>query len=120
MRLARYVEASIDGTGMRGTQSRSTGLIVNVGPNGNAEDIRLVQDLVTEYISKPACIILLTVACESTPRIFLLSHRALECSDRFFSRLPEPGRVQSRQEIRQRRISDYWWVFRCIRVYAMP
>ncbi|KAI1782260.1 P-loop containing nucleoside triphosphate hydrolase protein [Ganoderma leucocontextum] len=41
------------------------GLIVNVGPNGNAEDIKLVQDLVTEYISKPACIILLTVTCET-------------------------------------------------------
>nr|VWO94978.1 Interferon-induced GTP-binding protein Mx [Ganoderma boninense] len=41
------------------------GLIVNVGPNGNAEDIKLVQDLVTEYISKPACIVLLTVTCET-------------------------------------------------------
>ena len=71
---------------------------MNVGPNGNAEDIKLVQDLVTEYISRPACIILLTVACESTPRVALLNQRGR--SNRICSQLPEPGRVQPCEEVR--------------------
>lgn len=41
------------------------GLIASVGKGGNAGDIDLVRNLVTSYISKPSCIILLTVACES-------------------------------------------------------
>ncbi len=71
---------------------------MNVGPNGNAEDIKLVQDLVTEYISKPACIVLLTVTCESTSLICLPNQR--ERLNQVFSRLPESGRVQAREEVR--------------------
>jgi GTP-binding protein EngB required for normal cell division len=41
------------------------GIIASVGQGGNAGDIELVQQLVTSYISKPSCIILLTVACET-------------------------------------------------------
>jgi GTP-binding protein EngB required for normal cell division len=41
------------------------GIIASVGQGGNTDDIELVQDLVTSYISKPSCIILLTVACET-------------------------------------------------------
>lgn len=32
---------------------------------GSSNDIALVESLVTSYIKKPSCIILLTVACES-------------------------------------------------------
>ncbi|KIO06579.1 hypothetical protein M404DRAFT_138011 [Pisolithus tinctorius Marx 270] len=41
------------------------GLIASVGLAGNVNDIELVKDLVTSYIEKPSCLILLTVACES-------------------------------------------------------
>ena len=41
------------------------GLIASVGFGGNENDIKLVESLVTSYIKKPSCIILLTVACES-------------------------------------------------------
>lgn len=41
------------------------GLIASVGTGGNESDIDLVKSLVTSYVEKPSCIILLTVACES-------------------------------------------------------
>ncbi|KAF4598880.1 hypothetical protein EYR38_007292 [Pleurotus pulmonarius] len=41
------------------------GLIASVGAGGNTNDIQLVESLVTSYISKPSCVILLTVACET-------------------------------------------------------
>ncbi|KAJ3563691.1 hypothetical protein NP233_g8780 [Leucocoprinus birnbaumii] len=41
------------------------GLIASVGRGGNTNDIKLVESLVTSYIKKPSCIILLTVACET-------------------------------------------------------
>ena len=41
------------------------GLISSVGKGGKESDIGLITSLVTSYISKPSCIILLTVACES-------------------------------------------------------
>ena len=41
------------------------GLITSVGAKGNDRDIDLVKSLVTSYIKKPSCVILLTVACES-------------------------------------------------------
>jgi len=41
------------------------GLIASVGFGGNENDIKLVESLVTSYIKKPSCIILLTVACQS-------------------------------------------------------
>ena len=44
---------------------RHEGLIASVGLGGNANDIKLVEGLVTSYIKKQSCIILLTVACES-------------------------------------------------------
>ena len=43
----------------------STGLFVDPGKNGNANDVDLVKNLVSDYIRNPACIILLTVSCES-------------------------------------------------------
>ncbi|KAK0199336.1 P-loop containing nucleoside triphosphate hydrolase protein [Desarmillaria ectypa] len=41
------------------------GLIASVGSTGNNGDIKLVKTLVESYISKPSCLILLTVACET-------------------------------------------------------
>ncbi|KAK0229833.1 P-loop containing nucleoside triphosphate hydrolase protein [Armillaria nabsnona] len=41
------------------------GLIASVGSTGNEGDINLVKTLVESYISKPSCLILLTVACET-------------------------------------------------------
>ncbi|KAK0499139.1 P-loop containing nucleoside triphosphate hydrolase protein [Armillaria luteobubalina] len=41
------------------------GLIASVGSTGNKGDINLVKTLVESYISKPSCLILLTVACET-------------------------------------------------------
>ncbi|KAJ7288890.1 P-loop containing nucleoside triphosphate hydrolase protein [Mycena rebaudengoi] len=41
------------------------GLIASVSRGGNERDIAMVEGLVTSYISKPSCVILLTVACET-------------------------------------------------------
>lgn len=42
------------------------GLIASVADNGRDEDVEEVRELVSSYIRKESCIILLTVACEST------------------------------------------------------
>ena len=44
---------------------RVLGLIASVGRGGKESDVKLVEGLVNSYISKPSCVILLTVACES-------------------------------------------------------
>jgi hypothetical protein len=41
------------------------GLIASVGSTGKDRDIDLVKSLVSSFIKKPSCVILLTVACES-------------------------------------------------------
>lgn len=41
------------------------GLIASVGSAGKTGDIDLVKGLVTSYIEKPSCVILLTVTCET-------------------------------------------------------
>ncbi|KAJ7234502.1 P-loop containing nucleoside triphosphate hydrolase protein [Mycena haematopus] len=41
------------------------GLIASVSRGGNERDIAMVENLVSSYISKPSCVILLTVACET-------------------------------------------------------
>jgi hypothetical protein len=41
------------------------GLIRNVGTSGNPENIKLIEDLATNYISRDNCIILMTITCES-------------------------------------------------------
>lgn len=43
----------------------STGLIQTAGSRGRETDIELVESLVTSYIGKSNCLILLTVTCES-------------------------------------------------------
>ena len=42
------------------------GLIASVGQQGREDDIELVRQLVISYIERESCVILLTVACEST------------------------------------------------------
>ena len=41
------------------------GLIRNVGTSGNPENIKLIEELATNYISRDNCIILMTITCES-------------------------------------------------------
>ncbi|KAK0471726.1 P-loop containing nucleoside triphosphate hydrolase protein, partial [Armillaria novae-zelandiae] len=41
------------------------GLIASISSSGNEYDINLVKSLVETYISKPSCLILLTVACKT-------------------------------------------------------
>ncbi|KAI9063947.1 hypothetical protein FKP32DRAFT_1603293 [Trametes sanguinea] len=41
------------------------GLIASVGSAGDEGDIALVKQLVTSYVERPSCIILLTIACET-------------------------------------------------------
>ena len=48
-------------------QQATTGLIVG----GEPHDATQVQALAEEYISRESCIILLTIACESTPTFYL-------------------------------------------------
>ena len=53
------------------------GLIASVGQGGNSSDIELVRDLVTSYVSRPSCLILLTVTCESEFRGVLFTFSLL-------------------------------------------
>jgi hypothetical protein len=46
--------------------SRQTKTIAGLIPGGNRRDSALVEQLATQYISRESCIILLTIACEST------------------------------------------------------
>jgi len=46
--------------------SRPTETIAGLIPGGNRRDSVLVERLATQYISRESCIILLTIACEST------------------------------------------------------
>ena len=42
-----------------------TGLIRNVGTGGDLENIQLIENLASSYISKENCITLMTITCES-------------------------------------------------------
>lgn len=41
------------------------GVIANIREGGNVKDIELVREMVKSYISRPSCLILLVVSCES-------------------------------------------------------
>lgn len=56
------------------------GLIASVGRGSDDRDIELVKSLVTSYIEKPSCVILLTVACESRCPGFVFDYRCLMLS----------------------------------------
>lgn len=49
------------------------GLIRNVGTGGNRENIQLIENLAAGYISKPNCIILMTITCESASSFLVLA-----------------------------------------------
>lgn len=46
------------------------GLIASVSATGNERDIELVRNLVTSYVERESCVVLLTVTCESWSLIF--------------------------------------------------
>jgi hypothetical protein len=48
-----------------GSNKSMQGLIANTTTGGNKGDIKLIESLVKQYIERPSCIILLTIACES-------------------------------------------------------
>ena len=50
------------------------GLIASIGRGGRDRDIELVKSLVTSYIEKPSCVVLLTVACESRYSVCFAFH----------------------------------------------
>lgn len=62
------------------------GLIRNVGTSGNRENIQLIEDLASVYISKPNCIILMTITCESMPSF-------LSCINVKSNQHPKPQRT---------------------------
>lgn len=73
------------------------GLISSVssGSKGGSDSISFIENLVSSYIKKPSCIILLTVACESELLHFLPFPLHLVS----FSRLREPGGSSSYQTV---------------------
>ncbi|KAF9020772.1 hypothetical protein BDZ89DRAFT_261853 [Hymenopellis radicata] len=63
---ANFVSLQISGPGVADLSFCDLpGLIASTGSAGNDGDINLVKSLVESYISKPSCLILLTVACET-------------------------------------------------------
>ncbi|KAJ6564724.1 P-loop containing nucleoside triphosphate hydrolase protein [Mycena capillaripes] len=58
-----YISLQISGPEV--ADHRPEGLIASVSRGGNERDIAMVENLVASYISKPSCVILLTVACET-------------------------------------------------------
>ena len=48
------------------------GIIANVREGGDPKDIELIRQPVLNYISRPSCLILLVVSCESEPRIIII------------------------------------------------
>jgi hypothetical protein len=84
------------------------GLIVSVGHGGNDSDIELVRDLVKSYISRPSCLILLTVTCESKSR--KVSSTTLPAINPSHSRLRESGSSSHGQTVRSRRTANYRFV----------
>ncbi|KAH9925885.1 P-loop containing nucleoside triphosphate hydrolase protein [Epithele typhae] len=77
------------------------GLIASVGSNENENDIELVKSLVTTYIERDSCIILLTVACE-TDFQNQGAHRVTKQHDpdgwRTIGVLTKPDRIPSGEE----------------------
>lgn len=83
------------------------GLIVSVSGGGNEDDIELVRDLVTSYICKPSCLILLTVTCETDFENQGAHHMAKQHDpngERTIGVLTKPDRIPDGEE-------DYWLSF---------
>ncbi|OBZ65896.1 Interferon-induced GTP-binding protein Mx2 [Grifola frondosa] len=70
---------------------------------GTSNDVELVENLVTSYISKPNCIILLTVACETefdNQRAHRLAQKYDSEGKRTVGVLTKPDRIPTGDEIR--------------------
>ncbi|TFY61367.1 hypothetical protein EVJ58_g4550 [Rhodofomes roseus] len=79
------------------------GLISSVGKGGKESDIGLITSLVTSYISKPSCIVLLTVACETDFENQGAHHLAKQHDPegkRTIGVLTKPDRIPSGEEAR--------------------
>jgi len=84
------------------------GLIASVGSTGKDRDIELVKALVSSYIKKPSCVILLTVACESKS-VLCLGLTLLDVLH-LSSRLRKPRRTSLSETIRSRREAHRWYI----------
>ncbi|KIJ53717.1 hypothetical protein M422DRAFT_775734 [Sphaerobolus stellatus SS14] len=72
------------------------GLIASVSDDGHEEDIEKVQELVSSYIAKDSCIVLLTVACETdfeTQGAYQLAKRYDPQGMRTIGVLTKPDRI---------------------------
>lgn len=67
-----------------------TGLIRNVGTSGNRNNIQLIENLAANYISKPNCIILMAITCESMLSCHVSVYSPLNTN---VSRLRQPRRI---------------------------
>ncbi|KAL1714452.1 P-loop containing nucleoside triphosphate hydrolase protein [Schizophyllum commune] len=77
------------------------GLIASVSMDGDAQDIKLVDDLVRSYIMKPSCIILLAVSCETdfeNQKAHQLVHEVDPERARTIGVLTKPDRIQKLEE----------------------
>ncbi|KAK0224243.1 P-loop containing nucleoside triphosphate hydrolase protein [Armillaria fumosa] len=79
------------------------GLIASVSTGGNQNDIKLVESLVESYITKPSCVILLTVACETdfeNQGAYSLAKKHDPKGKRTIGVLTKPDRIASGDEDR--------------------
>ncbi|KAH8818782.1 P-loop containing nucleoside triphosphate hydrolase protein [Flagelloscypha sp. PMI_526] len=77
------------------------GLIQTTGSRGQESDIQLVEDLVSSYISRPNCLILLTTTCEvdfQTQGAHRLAKRYDEEGARTVGVLTKPDRIDAGNE----------------------
>ncbi|KAF8586086.1 hypothetical protein K439DRAFT_1652711 [Ramaria rubella] len=79
------------------------GLIASVSDPDRDDDIEKVKQMVSSYISKPSCIILLTVACESdfeTQGAYTLAKQHDKSGTRTIGVLTKPDRIPDGEEDR--------------------
>ena len=65
------------------TEIGHLGIIANVRDGGNQQDIKDVENIAKRYISRPNCLVLLVISCESKllKNVFLkFSFRIVSCS----------------------------------------
>ncbi|KIJ13510.1 hypothetical protein PAXINDRAFT_80937 [Paxillus involutus ATCC 200175] len=97
-----YVSLEISGKGLADLSFVDLpGLIASVGRAGDERDIDLVKSLVTSYIKKDSCVILLTVACETDFENQGAHHLAKKYDPegkRTVGVLTKPDRIQSGDE----------------------
>ncbi|THH11229.1 hypothetical protein EW146_g8124 [Bondarzewia mesenterica] len=83
------------------TRCAMKGLIQNVGTQGRSSDISMIKELVESYISRPSCIILLTMNCETdfaTQGAHDLARKHDPKGTRTIGVLTKPDRIPERSE----------------------